>query len=249
MLDAHCHLDQYPDPLAVAMEARARGVFIVAVTNLPSHFVAGRAPTRELPGVRLALGLHPLAVGANERESKSFRQLLAHTSFVGEVGLDFSREGRGSREVQLRAFREVAAAIRDAGPKFITLHSRKAETAVLDVLQEFQVGPAVFHWFSGTRSTLVRVLDAGHYLSINPEMIRSRNGVDLVASMPLDKVLSESDGPYARHDSSPCKPWNVNAVEQHLAQAWGMTEAEVRSQVWRNFRELTASIGSQGMPG
>lgn len=241
MLDAHCHLDRYPDPLAVAADARARGVFVVAVTNLPSHFVAGKAPTRGLQGVRLALGLHPLAVGANEHEIASFRPLLSQTSFVGEVGLDFSREGNATREVQTRAFREVAAAIRDAGTKFISLHSRGAESEVLDILEEFEIGPAVFHWYSGNEGTLGRILKRGHYLSINPKMTLSRSGVKLIARLPSDRVLSESDGPYARIKGISCSPWDVRLVHGHLAELWGMTELEVAARVWANFRALVVA--------
>ena len=243
MLDAHCHLDRYPDPISVAAEARARGVFVVAVTNLPSHFVAGQVPTRALQGVRLALGLHPLAVGANEHEIASFRRLLSQTSFVGEVGLDFSREGAETREVQTRAFREVIAAIRDAGAKFITLHSRRAETAVLDVLHEFEVGPAVFHWFSGTPASLDRVFEAGHYVSVNPAMTRSKTGTELIARMPQGRVLTETDGPYTHVSTGPCNPWNVSIVEQHLAKAWGVPDTEVRDRVWTNFRHLMTLVG------
>jgi len=224
-------------------------VFLVAVTNLPSHFVAGQAPTRGLQGVRLALGLHPLAVGPNEREIERFRPLLAQTSFVGEVGLDFSREGSGTREIQVRAFREVAAAISDAGPKFITIHSRRAETAVLDVLQEYRVGPAVFHWFSGTPALLDRVLEAGHYVSVNPAMTESERGRDLIARMPEDRVLSESDGPYARVGNRPCDPWDVSLIQAHLAGVWRTTETGVRDRLWENFRQLTAPLGGEGRTG
>lgn len=242
VLDAHCHLDRYPDPLLVATEAATRGVFIVAVTNLPSHFIAGLAPARNLKRVRLALGLHPLAVGESEHEIPHFRSLLAQTSFVGEVGLDFSREGIGTKDVQLRAFREVAAAVRDAGPKFVSLHSRRAETAVLDVLSEYGITQSVFHWFSGSTRTLARAVEAGHYLSVNPAMTQSVRGQELMARMPKDRVLTETDGPYTRIGSTACAPWQVQVVEQHLASVWGMTEAAVRDQVWANFRGLMSRI-------
>ena len=242
MLDAHCHLDRYPDPMLIATEAAARGVFIVAVTNLPTHFRAGLAHARGLKGVRLALGLHPLAVGTSEHEISQFRALLARTSFVGEVGLDFSREGIGTKDVQLRAFREVAAAVRDAGPKFVSLHSRRAETAVLDVLSEYGITQSVFHWFSGSTGALTRVVEAGHFLSVNPAMTLSVRGQELVARMPRDRVLTETDGPYTRIGSTACAPWQVQVVEQYLASVWGVTEAAVRDQVWANFRGLTGRI-------
>ena len=91
MLDSHCHLDRYEDAQAVAAEAARRGVFTIAVTNLPSHFRAGVAHVRRFARVRLALGLHPLAAAEHAREISDFEALLSTTSFVGEVGLDYSK--------------------------------------------------------------------------------------------------------------------------------------------------------------
>src|SRR4051794_29887295 len=134
MLDSHCHLDRYPDPFAVAREAERRDTFVVAVTNLPSHFALGLPHARNLKRVRLALGLHPLAVAEHEKELPRFAELLAQTSFVGEVGLDFSREGRSTKEQQTRSFRAVVEHVSRA-PKIVSLHSRGAEPVVLAIVQ------------------------------------------------------------------------------------------------------------------
>src|SRR5437867_345515 len=139
MVDAHCHLDQYPDPAAIAREARSRGVTIVGVTALPSHFAAGQSHALGLSNVRLALGLHPLLADEHEGEFELFKRLLPSTSYVGEVGLDGSRHGKGSYDTQLKSFRFVLGCVR-VTPKVVSVHSRGAENDVLALLEEFGVG-------------------------------------------------------------------------------------------------------------
>ena len=135
MIDSHCHLDRYDDARSVAEEAERKGVFTIAVTNLPSHFRAGLPHVRRWPKVRLALGLHPLAAADHSRELADFETYFATTSFIGEVGLDFSREGRGTKRRQLDSFRFVARLLSEA-PKVVSLHSRGAEEDVLTVLSQ-----------------------------------------------------------------------------------------------------------------
>lgn len=192
MIDAHCHLNLYRDPLKVAREAERQNVLTVAVTNLPSHFVAGRPHVRELRKVRLALGLHPLLTDRhNPDELRGFERLLAKTSYVGEVGLDRSHEGSGTFKRQLANFRFVLDAMGDA-PRFLTLHSRGAEPQMLELLAEYGVSRAVFHWYSGPAALVDEIVSAGHYLSVNPAMVRSKNGRKIVERTPRDRVLTFS---------------------------------------------------------
>jgi len=60
MLDAHCHVDLYPDPSQTALEAERGGVFVVCVTNNPTAYLAAEPHIRQFKKIRLALGLHPL---------------------------------------------------------------------------------------------------------------------------------------------------------------------------------------------
>jgi TatD DNase family protein len=244
LLDCHCHLDHYDDPRSVAAEAHRRGVFTVAVTNLPSHFRQGLPHAQALVRVRLALGLHPLAASSHEAEIPLFRRLLPTVSFVGEVGLDFSSHGAATRTRQVATFREVARSLADAGPKFVSLHSRGAESAVLEILVEAGVREAIFHWFTGSASALDQVAAAGHLFSINPAMVTTKKGRSLIERISPDKVLTESDGPYASVAGAPAMPWDVAAVESYLASAWRITQDDVRARVWANFRRLADKLRS-----
>lgn len=243
MLDAHCHVDRYDDPAAVMKTAEARNVFVVAVTNLPSHFVAGRPHVRPHKKIRLALGLHPLTAAQHSAERAHFEQLLPTTSFIGEVGLDFSREGRSTEKEQVETFRFVARLVA-ASPKFVTLHSRGAERAVLDTLTEFGVHAAVFHWYTGPDQVLAEITAAGHYFSVNPSMTGSTNGRRVIEAIPQDRILTESDGPYGKVAGNPCRPWEVSAVEGFLARLWSKSVEDVRAAVWENFKRVLAPITS-----
>lgn len=174
-----------------------------------------------------------------------FEQLLPTTSFVGEVGLDFSKEGRPTEKQQLETFRFVARLIA-ASPKFVTLHSRGAERAVLDTLTEFGVSSAVFHWYTGPDSVLAEISKAGHSFSVNPSMMTSANGRRVIESIAQDRILTESDGPYGRIGGSPCHPWEISVVEGFLARLWLKSVEEVRAIVWENFKRILAPIGGGG---
>lgn len=245
MLDCHCHLDRYKDPHAIASKALQQGVFVIAVTNLPSHFAAGLPHAKTMPRVRLALGLHPLAAGDHEKEREQFSALLQETSFVGEVGLDFSREGRGTEDIQLESFALVARSLAST-PKFATLHSRGAEEETLAVLKRHNVLPAVFHWYSGSLATLDDALAAGHYFSINPAMTTSANGQKIISRVPKHRLLTETDGPYTKVQGKESTPDAVQHVEAHLARVWSKSSADVRRIIWSNFKSLLSELGLMG---
>ena len=243
MLDSHCHLDRFQHPETVAAQAAGRGVFIVAMTNLPSHFEVGLQHARQLKRVRLSLGLHPLAAADHAREIPAFERCLPSTTFVGEVGLDFSRHGKATAERQVESFRHVIRLVAGKA-KFLSLHSRGAEAAVLDVLKEHNVTGAVFHWYTGSLRTLDDILQAGHLLSVNPGMISAQSGRAVIRRIPRDRLLTETDGPHALVNAGPALPWHVELVEEFVAREWGSSQAEVRRQVWANF----TNILSQNIP-
>ena len=122
--------------MTVARAASERGVFVVSVTNLPSHFERGFAYVRPLRSVRLAL-THPLAE-SHAQELELFDRLLPLTSFVGEVGLDFSRHGKRTQEQQVHTLQHVLQKITQSS-KMLTLHSRGAEPDVLRMLRDHGV--------------------------------------------------------------------------------------------------------------
>lgn len=237
MIDMHCHLDRYPNPKLVAGKAKQAGVTVIAVTNLPSHFRDGLMPASQLANVRLSLGLHPLLAPHSEMERRLFSELLSKTSYVGEIGLDFGKEGSATREAQIDSFRFVLRQVCKTG-KVLSIHSRKAEHEALDFLDEHNVRAATFHWFTGDDSALCRLIRDGHYLSINPAMLRSIRGRGIIGQMPKERLLFETDGPYCKGAKGPAEPWEITSVALRVSQLWGCSVEAATTQVNHNFRQM-----------
>jgi TatD DNase family protein len=241
LIDTHCHVDRFPDPMALAGECERQGIATIAVTQLPSHFQLARRHIGEMQFVRPALGFHPLAVAGNEGELPLFLSLLPDVQFIGEIGLDSSREGASSRTEQVQVFRAIAEELADRR-KFVTLHSRGAEEEVANILHECNVSKCVFHWFSGGPKALKTVIERGHYFSVNSSMVTTQKGRTLLALVPRDRILTETDGPYVKVGSRPAQPSDVKSILSSIAEVWGESTEDVEAQVGDNYTQLCDSL-------
>ena len=241
LIDTHCHVDQFPSPESVVHECEADRIRVIAVTNLPSHFAMAADRLQAHSMVTAALGLHPLFVTQGLRELSTFKRFAASADFIGEIGLDFSRHGKDTSGVQERVFDEILQVIKDR-PRFITLHSRGAENAVLEGLKRNEIRGAVFHWFTGSARNLAAVLDAGHYVSINPAMLGSESGRRVVDSAPQNQVLAESDAPLAKVNGRPSSPKDVALVYAELAKKWKVSVGETIDILGDTFKRITCQF-------
>jgi TatD DNase family protein len=189
--------------------------------------------------VRLALGLHPLEVAKVDlaKELALFRGYAAHTSYIGEIGLDYSRDGKPSRAIQEEALDAILDTQGVAG-KVLSVHSRSASTATVERLRIAKATRVILHWFSGSMADLDAGLDAGFYFSVNPAMTRSEKGRKIIARLPKDRTLVESDGPYARLAGRQLEPRDVAIAVAYLDKIWDGSPADAARQLSLNLRRL-----------
>ncbi len=241
LIDTHCHIDQFPSPEEIVRECENSAIRVVAVTNLPSHFAVAADRLRGHKFVSAALGMHPLFAAKGIRELAAFKRMAPHSNFIGEIGLDFSRQGMASKTIQERVFEEVLSAIHDR-PRFITLHSRGAEAAVLEGLRRHGIKAAVFHWFSGSVEVLEDVLAEGHFVSVNPAMLSSASGKRVIEHSPRERILVESDGPFTKVHDQVCSPPSVALVYQNLAARWSVSNETAVACIKANFENILANV-------
>ena len=72
IIDAHCHIDLYPNPIKVLQDCINADITVLAMTNLPSHFEMGYHYFQSLKKIRLALGMHPLMANSHKKEFDLF---------------------------------------------------------------------------------------------------------------------------------------------------------------------------------
>ncbi len=239
MIDFHCHLDLYPDPHAVVRECVARGVYVLSVTTTPSAWAGTSALARDAPRIRTALGLHPQIVHERKGELPLFERLLSEVRYVGETGLDGGPEYKPHWQDQVAAFTRILELCEKAGGRILTVHSRRAARAVLDTLAAHPgAGLPILHWFSGTLRELAQAVDLGCWFSIGPAMLAGEKGRVLATRMPRNRVLTETDGPFAQLDGRAALPWDAEQAIASLAELWGEPVSEVRTQISSNLRHL-----------
>lgn len=240
IIDTHCHIDMYKNPIQVLEDCESKGVVVISMTNLPSHFELGRSYFRDKKNVRQALGFHPIFVGKeNSKELKKFKTLINQTSYIGEIGLDFSKEGIETKEIQVQTFQKLLSIINESkGDKILSLHSRGAEKEVLNCLIRNNIKSAIFHWYSGKLEVISEIVKAGYYFSVNSAMIKSKNGKDIISKIPLEKILVESDGPFIDLNNKPIRPYELIVVYEFLAKKFEISLKEIEDTVKRNFYTL-----------
>lgn len=239
MIDFHCHLDLYPDPFVVLDECDRRGLYVLSVTTTPSAWKGTSALAANNKRIWTGIGLHPQVAHERKSELGLFDELLPNTRYVGEIGLDGSPEYRQYWNDQVIVFDHVLNACREAGGRVLSIHSRRASKAVIDRLEGCpEAGTPVLHWFSGNLRDLDRAVDLGCWFSVGPVMLRTEKGRDLTARMPRERVLTESDGPFAQHNGRSLWPWEVNDAVNKLGEIWGTNPENAEKTLLQNLENL-----------
>lgn len=195
MIDTHCHFDIMSNPEAYIYAKEVVGDIVIGMTNLPSHFCIGEPYIRSFKHVRLALGLHPLLAADKQNELQIFKNNIEKTSYIGEIGLDFSKSGISTKEIQISVLRKILSELKGK-KKIVSVHSRKAERELLDLLCEYDIKNVIFHWYSGPVGLIPSILSCGYYFSINEYMTLSKNGQKIIENIPKPRILTETDAPY-----------------------------------------------------
>ena len=245
MIDLHCHLDLYPNPEDVVLECEERGLYVLSVTTTPSAWSGTSALTKDNRRIRTALGLHPQLAKERASELSLFDQFVGEAEYIGEIGLDGSPECRMFWDIQVRVFEHILKSCATAGGRVMSIHSRRASKQVLKYLSDNpNSGTPVLHWFSGSFRDLDIAKDLDCWYSVGPAMLRGDKGKKLVAAMPVDRILTETDGPFTSIDGVTSMPWDVDRVNVFLAEIWGCSIMAVEERLKKNFIVLFRENGN-----
>jgi TatD DNase family protein len=226
IIDTHCHYDMMDSPEDYIKEVEKTGNIVIGMTNLPSHFDMGFEYIREYKKVRLALGFHPQLADEHKDELPLFTKYMGRTSYIGEIGLDFSPDYISTRNAQLFCLKYILEELQGKN-KIISVHSRRAEKELFSLLLDYNIRNVIFHWYCGPLSLIPEIISEGYYFSINEAMTLSISGKKIIERIPADRILTESDAPFNRKN-------NITSALRNL----GLEEQLIE----RNFRRLVEQI-------
>ncbi len=246
--DFHCHVDLHPDPATVIDRCAREGIVAFAVTTTPKAWPQNCEWAKRNGYVHAAAGLHPELVGERYAEAELLEQQIKESRFVGEVGLDGSPQYRKSYSKQQEVLRRVLNATQELGGRVVTIHSRRAARDVIAMIEQYtepQRVLCILHWFSGSLAEARKAAAAGCYFSVNHAMLGHNHGRKLVQSLPVDRLLTETDSPFTTIGGHKSMPWDVIATAAKLAEVYGVSPTSMNLTLLENAQQVFHFIGSE----
>ena len=239
LCDTHCHLNLYENSGSLIREVADQGIHVSLMTTTPDEYADCLKLAEGKPTIHPCIGLHPIEITAYADKVGLFMDILAHTRWVGEIGLDYVTQDEEERELQRSIFRQILSACADHGDRILSIHSRRSAEDVIKAVGPDFPGTVILHWFSGSDEALASAAPAT-YFSINTAMIKSKRWKTMIHRIPRDRVLTETDGPFIQFDHRPAVPADVIAVINSLAHHWQCSVKEAADQVFANYQRAIA---------
>lgn len=214
LVDTHCHLDFNSfevDRQEVIERARAIGIvrLLVPGVNLDSSRAAVQLADI-YPEIFAAIGIHPNEANSwNRHTLTQLKELASHPKVVaiGEIGLDYYRD-RAPKESQQRILRTQLILASEMGLP-VVIHNRNAIADLLETLEEWRTGladsgselaqqPGVLHSFSDSITAASKASDLKFYIGFTGPLTyqKASDTRSIAASLPLDRILVETDSPF-----------------------------------------------------
>ena len=248
LIDSHCHLNFEAfaeDRMQVVARAKAKGIvtFINPGTSLEdSQQVIALAGG--IPQLYAAVGVHPNDAASFDRAALArLRELASHPKVVaiGEIGLDYYWD-EAPRPVQRRVFEKQLELARELD-KPVIIHQRDSAVDTMDVLRQWGASGdhsgLVLHSFSGDQAMAAEAIDLGFYIGISGPVTfkNARDLPDIVAALPPERILVETDAPFLSPHPFRGKrnePARVKLIAERVAALQNLTLAAMSRYLTRN---------------
>lgn len=254
IVDSHCHLHDaaFADvrsTLARAAEASVWGMVAVGCdpdTNEVTLAAAKKAPR----AVWAAIGFHPdrtqLTDEDLDRVESQVAEHYGHIVALGEIGLPwYSLAGAADPASLMVRGRERLERLLGLAARWdlpVVLHApHGAAVGAFEALRRHGIERAVFHWHKAPEDVTRRIVDAGYFVSVTPEVVYRDRDRALVAQVPLESLLVESDGPWPYHgefEGMASGPWLASRVAEEIAKLKQLPVDDVTSELTANACRL-----------
>ncbi|QHW32170.1 TatD family hydrolase [Paenibacillus rhizovicinus] len=244
LIDTHTHLDSHKfdeDREEVIERALADGVQKLINVGFNRETIPTTiALAEKYPFIYAAIGWHPVdSIDMQPEDLDWIASLCDHPKVVaiGEIGLDYHWD-TSPKDVQQRVFRQQIALAKEKR-KPIVIHNRDAHEDVVRILREegaSEVG-GVMHCYSGSWETAKQCLDMNFYISFGGPLTfqNARVPKEVMAKVPLDRLLIETDAPYlAPH------PHRGKRNESAFVRLVANTMADILSKSLEEIGEITS---------
>ena len=249
LFDTHAHMDDRAfDADRATLLADLPNQNIVLLMNPGCSLESSRNAVElanEYDYIYAAVGSHPdVADEVNEDVLEEYRKLCKlnnKVKAIGEIGLDYHYEDI-PRDLQKKAFRAQMALAAELDLPAI-VHERDAHEDGMAIVREFPQVKGVFHCYSGSAEMARQLVDLGWYIGFTGVLTfkNARKAVEVAASIPLDRIVLETDCPYMSPEPFRGKrndPSKLYRMAEKLAEIRGLSIEEIHYITVGNGKRL-----------
>ena len=248
LFDTHAHLnDPAFDPDREELIASFADAGVGLVMNAGCSLESSRdivQMAEKYPWLYASVGSHPdSADEVCEEVLEEYRKLCKlsdKVKAIGEIGLDYYYEDI-PREIQQKAFRMQMALSQELDLPVI-VHEREAHNDGMCIVKEFPKVKGVFHCYSGSAEMARQLVNMGWYIGFTGVLTfkNARKAVETAASIPLDRIVLETDCPFMA-------PEPFRGKRNHPGYLYRMAEklAEIRGISVEEVHEITTANGKR----
>ncbi len=251
MIDSHCHLDHeplYENLSDVVNRAENNGVKLMLTisTNLES-FDRIKLIISKFKNIFGTFGIHPhetkIHSNINKEKIISIQKKYNKIIGIGETGLDYYYNN-SDKVIQKKLFIEHIKASLELNLPII-VHSRSAEDDTYGILNDFssQNPKILMHCFTGSKAFSEKLLKLNAFFSFSG-IITFNNSRDLqstASSIPLNKILIETDSPFLAPEPKRGKknePSFIIHTAKKLAEIKNLSLEDISRLTSNNFSQL-----------
>ena len=267
LTDTHCHLDleqfdaDRTEVLHRAEQAGLTRILVPGMSFASSLSVVKLAESH--PVLFAAVGIHPTEASGIDRSALNDLRKLAHhpkVKAIGEIGLDYYWDSV-PRDQQQEVLKEQLALAADLQLP-VVIHFREKDDAtggdcasdLMKILEEWRAGLeranrplarrlGVLHSFSGSLDMARAAIRLGFYLGVTGPITYRKDRQGLIASLPLNNLLIETDAPFLTplpHRGKRNEPAFVSLIADKIAFVCSCTTDQVARATCKNAQRLFA---------
>ena len=246
--DTHAHLtNEYFDDsqrLELIKEANSVGVSRILIPGTDSKDSL-EIIKLNIPGVQVGVGVHPNEV--QEGCLDFFSDIdFNKVSAIGEIGLDLYRDTNPPIELQKIMFVEQLEIARKHKLP-VLIHMRSAEKETYEVLKNYKDLTIIMHSFGASQEWADKFLALGAFISFSGIVTfkNAKEMKEIVKSVPLKRILIETDTPYltpAPNRGKRNSPANVKYVGDYIASIRKEEDKLVLETIFNNSIKIFGDI-------
>ena len=250
MIDSHCHLDHEPlfsDLSNIIKRSKDVGIEkLLTISTSFDSFSKIKEIVKQDEIIYGTIGIHP---HESEKDIIKIDEIIKNFQEndkiigIGETGLDFYYNN-SDKEKQISSFiRHIEASIKTNAP--LIIHSRDAEKETYDILNDYKDKnlKILMHCFTGSKKFSEKLLMLNAYFSASG-IITFKNANELqdtFKSLPLDKILIETDSPFLApvpNRGKKNEPSFIDFTATKLAEIKEISKSELIEITTSNFNKL-----------